>query len=324
MGLKKSAIEIKIKNKIDAWVKTLPENLQNETRYGIIVTGGCITSMLLGEEVNDYDVYFSNIEIAKKVARHYIDNLVAKDVLKSVDKFAIGLYEYPNNEGLAVCTVSSKDYTGNNEKFLNNISYEDYIKGRRVDEFFNNFYRKLPDADAGKYKARFLTSNAITLTDQIQLIIRFVGGAEQIHKNFDFAHCKNYWTYTGGLVVKEDALMSILAKELKYSGSKYPICSLFRIRKFIKRGWNITAGQILKMCYEVNELNLKDKDVLYDQLTGVDAAYFGMFIRKMTEAENNGIEITKDYFIELIDKVFDMEYDYAGSEPEIEVEYTDD
>ena len=62
-------------------------------------------------------------------------------------------------------------------------------------------------------------------------------------------------------------------------GSKYPLCSIIRTRKFIQRGYTINAGQYLKMAMQLNELDLKDVSVLQDQLIGVDSAYFDMVIR---------------------------------------------
>ena len=45
-----------------------------------------------------------------------------------------------------------------------------------------------------KYRPVYLTSNAITLSDQIQIVIRFWGEVEEIHKNYDFAHCTCAWS----------------------------------------------------------------------------------------------------------------------------------
>ena len=96
----------------------------------------------------------------------------------------------------------------------------------------------------------FLSSNAITLSDRIQIVIRFYGDPEEIHKNFDFVHCTNYWlSWNNSLETSDKALESLLAKELYYMGSKYPICSVIRTRKFLRKGWHINAGQYLKMAF---------------------------------------------------------------------------
>jgi hypothetical protein len=95
---------------------------------------------------------------------------------------------------------------------------------------------------------------------------------------------------------------ALLTRELRYTGSKYPVCSLIRLRKFIKRGWTVNAGQILKMVMQASELNLKDIRVMQDQLTGVDAAYFIQLMSKLRE--NDPDKINTAYLVEIIDRMF--------------------
>lgn len=38
-----------------------------------IITGGAIASLLLGEEVHDFDLYFRTREVAQRVAEHYCE-----------------------------------------------------------------------------------------------------------------------------------------------------------------------------------------------------------------------------------------------------------
>ena len=89
-------------------------------------------------------------------------------------------------------------------------------------------------------------------------------------------------------------------------GSKYPLCSIIRTRKFIKRGWNINAGQYLKMVLQLNELDLKDLNVFKDQLTGVDSAYFNQAINMIIEKqeEDSSFKIDNTYLFEIINRIF--------------------
>ena len=93
----------------------------------------------------------------------------------------------------------------------------------------------------------------------------------------------------------------MLSKQLIYTGSRYPICSLFRLRKFLKRDWYIDAGQILKICFDVNKLNLTDVDVLTDQLTGVDTIYMLALINALRGISPE--KLTQSYVFELIDQI---------------------
>ncbi len=90
-----------------------------------------------------------------------------------------------------------------------------------------------------------------------------------------------------------------------YIGSKYPVCSLFRIRKFINRGWTINAGQILKIAMQISDLNLQDINVLEDQLIGVDSLYFMNLIKLFREKQKKGdFVLTTSYVMSIIDKIF--------------------
>ena len=106
--------------------------------------------------------------------------------------------------------------------------------------------------------------------------------------------------------MKPEALEALLAKELKYVGSKYPLCSVIRTRKFIKRGWFISAGQYLKICFQLSKLQLDKIDVLEDQLVGVDSAYFVHLIEVIRKDLEEGIikDIDETYVAKLVDKIF--------------------
>lgn len=156
----------------------------------------------------------------------------------------------------------------------------------------------------GKYRVLFMTSNAITLSDRIQIVLRFQGEPNEIHSNYDFTHCTSWWeSWTKKLHLRPEALECILAKELRYQGSKYPICSVIRTRKFLTRGWTINAGQYVKMAYQIAQLDMNDPMVLEDQLVGVDSAYFSQLIQKLKE-QPDPTHVDGTYLMTLIDKIF--------------------
>lgn len=158
-----------------------------------------------------------------------------------------------------------------------------------------------------KYRPVFLSDNAITLSNKVQLVIRFFGTPEEIHSNYDFMHCTSYWVAkTGELVLPAVALEALLTRELVYNGSKYPLASIIRTRKFIQRGWSVNAGQYLKMCLQLNELDLENIEVLEDQLIGMDAAYFKQVLDyiKNRQEEDPEFKLTSAYLIEIIDRMF--------------------
>lgn len=305
-GFKKKTIEEVISNKINHWVKLLlpkEENesdeimkLRNDIIGSYILTGGAITSMLQGYEPNDFDVYFSNTQIAEKVAKLYIEKFSATDKISKIETRVIG------TEQVQIYIESAGILSEGTD--LNTYQYFESMTPSQMQKYFKEHIDKEKNTEK-KYKIAYMSSNAITLTDDIQIVLRFVGPPEEIHKNYDFIHCTNYYTEATGLVVNNDALLSTLSKELKYVGSKYPVCSMFRLKKFINRGWTITAGEMLKIAYDISKLNLNDMNVLQEQLVGVDAEYFLQLIEALKEKE----DISRTYLFETINRVFDSHKD---------------
>lgn len=303
-GFKKKTIEQTIVNQIKGWLQSIEDiELRDTVKKHYIVTGGAITSMLQGDLPNDYDVYLDNTEVAARLANYYVSRLPAVDN----EKTRIPVVEVPPEGGRVTVKVKSAGIAGEDIDQDQYDYFESYPNpNKRISQYLEGAMQK----DTGKYTALAITTNAITLTDKIQIVLRFVGPANEIHKNYDFVHTTNYFTESEGVVLNQPALESILSKELKYVGSLYPICSMFRIKKFIQRGWTITAGEMLKIAWDISKLNLNDREVLQEQLTGVDAAYFNQLISLLEE----GKEIDRTYLFELVNRVFDNNWEPENDE----------
>lgn len=303
-GFKKKTIEQTIREKIKGWLGSIEDiELRDVIRKHYIVTGGAITSMLQGDLPNDYDVYLDDVDVAARLANYYISRLPAVEN----EKTATPIVEIPPERNRVTIKVQSAGITGEEVEQDEYDYFESYPNpSARMEQYLNGASHR----DTGKYTALAITTNAITLSDKVQVVLRFVGPAKEIHKNYDFVHTTNYYTEAEGVVLNQPALESILAKELKYVGSLYPICSMFRIKKFIQRGWTITAGEMLKIAWDISKLDLNNRDVLQDQLTGVDAAYFNQLIRLLGEGE----DIDRTYLFELVNRVFDQNWEEGESE----------
>lgn len=272
-----------------------------------IITGGSIASLLLNEPVNDYDYYFTDKEAAKAVAEYFVKKFIEQHPEVSIKPYVRA------EEDRVKVIIKSAGLTSENEG--KGPEYQ-YFESRPDEEAEAYVTENLTDADEVSadtleekqpYRPVYITQNAITLSNKIQLILRFFGDADAIHENYDFVHCTNYWTSENReLTLRQVALESILARQLLYNGSCYPVCSIIRTRKFIKRGWHINAGQFLKMCFQVSELDLHNIEVLEDQLIGVDSAYFRQVIEycKERQQKDDGFKITTPYLVSIIDKIF--------------------
>ncbi len=310
--MNRRVIRAVLRKKIDEWIGSIEDtHLQDMVRSDTIVTGGAIVSLLMNEKVNAFDVYFTKLETVKAVADYYVGKFNA---LHNGEHLAVVRVE---NDRVRI-RIQSKGIAG--EKTPE--SQYQYFEGRPledgehyVQEVFKNVLVEadgldgalVEDAKQSAYRPVFLSDNAITLSNKIQIIVRFWGEPADIHKNFDFVHCTSYWlSKDGTLELNPDAMESILAKELRYVGSLYPVCSFIRTRKFIRSGWHINAGHMLKICLQLSELNLIDVEVLEDQLTGVDTAYFLQVIDYLRERQIKDAEfkVSVPYLISIIDKIF--------------------
>jgi len=299
-------IEKNIKAKLEEWLKTITDmDLQKLVKENLLVSGGSITSMLLNEPVNDYDIYLMDMDVCKKIAKYYsqpFGNIIIFDGREKenlVNHYNEN-FEYKGEEGvLAINTNNSYSISLRNLKEEQiKLYFEGAMGGLRVNEDL--------ESDKLNYTPMYFSPNAISLSNNLQIVLRFWGNSEQIHKTFDYIHATNYFTFKEGLVRNLAAIESILTKQLKYQGSYYPVTSIIRAKKFIKRGFNITAGELLKIMFQISELDLTNPDVLEEQLIGVDVAYFDLIIaslRNKIESDKD-FKLSAEYLNSLIDKIF--------------------
>lgn len=283
-----------ITTKLLEWIGSIQdEALRIAVKKNCLVSGGSIVSLLSNQDVNDFDVYIKDMDVLKRLVTYYASPHKL-EVLDGRDKESL-MADIPQ-------TVFYEDDKTKNDSFMavmvRNLR-PDQIKivagygGKRVNE----------GVEIKEYTPVFFSPNAISLSGKIQIVCRFHGNSDEIHKTFDFVHATNYFTFEEGLVTRKEALESLITKQLKYQGSMYPLTSIIRMKKFIKRGWNISAGEILKIMFQISELDLRDPDVLEEQLIGVDVAYFGVLIEILRGMDEDKT-LTSHMLNTIIDKVF--------------------
>ncbi len=302
-----------------------------------LVCGGSIASMLTGERPNDFDIYFKNYSTVLAVASYYanrfnIDNdrshlhstvTVRKGkVINIANEEEDRIHFFIKSAGMAAEHKDESEYRFFEFVDIDSLtsSYieamirpdaedepDDFIPNEPDDNIKSglNVTKEIRNRNKPKYRPIFFTDNAVSLANKIQIIVRFYGTPDQIHKNFDFAHCMCSYDYqTDTLDVSSDAMEALLSQSLIYRGSLYPIASLFRIRKFLNRGYRITAGQMLKIIWQVNELDLSNKMTLMEQLMGVDIAYMYQLIEHLKNVKA-GTKIDSIYIAKVIDEIFE-------------------
>lgn len=309
-GMKKSTIKLVLRKKIKEWLNSIKdEPLQQYLAQNIIVTGGSIPSMLLGEDIKDYDIYFKTRTAVINIANYYVNYFNEKNgklpiIGTAPCNPAVKLTTIKNIKGVeeerVVIYIQSSGVAGEEQEGYQYFEAQNEVE---ADVFATSIVTNFKAKDEGKYRPVYMSQNAITLSDKLQIVIRFYGNPEEIHKNFDFVHATGYYDYwEDNLQIPVEAYESLMSKALIYNGSLYPIASLFRIRKFIERGWRISAGQILKMIWQLNEVDLNDNAILQEQLIGVDQAYMYQLVQALRQAEG---KIDATYIAKIIDNIFD-------------------
>lgn len=291
-----------ISKKIEDWLVSIEDaKLRDEVRKNYLLSGGSITSLLQNTEVNDYDIYIQDMDVLIKLAKYYCPGVVLDGRLK--ENYI--KQNFPNYDSKEPFWLDTE------EKYAPEllVRYLTLKEGQVKLNIPSVGIKKEILCEEGKepekYQVAFLSQNAISLTNDIQIVLRFSGSVEEIHKTFDFIHATNYYTFKEGLVTNIQALESIISKTLKYQGSFYPLTSIIRMKKFINRGWSINAGEMLKAMFQISELNLKDLNTLEEQLIGVDVAYFSTLIEVLRGV--NPENLNAGYLSKLIDKIFNEE-----------------
>ncbi|CAM0078371.1 hypothetical protein VPHK391_0094 [Vibrio phage K391] len=321
--MKAKTIQQDIESKINDWALSIEdEQLSKEVVKNAVVTGGCIASMFLQENVNDYDVYFTDVRTTFKVAVYYINKMnLGADIrltLNNRDDVSGLPHTTPDNKNDEFWSDKLLVSPSNEFLTMSNSELDKYLsETSRVEVFISSAgvcgdldqdadqHHEANDDEGDKYRPVFISSNAVTLSHKVQLVLRFIGTPAQIHESYDFAHATNYWTEDEGLVTNTEALEALLARELVYRGSKYPLASIFRTRKFIQRGWGLHIGNYVKMAIQLNEFDLTDVKVLEEQLTGVDSLYMHQVISAIKEQTDRdpSFEFTALYVCEICDRM---------------------
>ena len=187
-------IEKVIINKMNEWLETITdEDLRKETKNNLLVSGGSIASMLMGADVNDYDVYIKDINVLKKLTNYYIkpfenegvwiaDGREKKELLK---KYCIEEEQISSNNYHSIALRNLKE---DQIKLM----FESKEGGIRLNEEKSK--------DELNYDPVFFSPNAISLSNDLQIVLRFWGDNKKIHETFDFVHATNYFTFETGLV----------------------------------------------------------------------------------------------------------------------------
>lgn len=271
-----------LEEKIEDWFKTIPDSeIKDLIRKKGYIAGGAISSLLLDKEPNDYDVFFESDDSSYRVASYYLPKYKNDELaVRAQSGFS------------SVLKCSTVEFKSTKAQLGD------------LNRFSDEFYAK-EDPTVARYMPIHVSHFAITLNNKIQVIGARNGDPDHVTKSFDYFHCMNYYSFSKKeLVLKKDAIQSILTRELRYNEeAPQPISSLLRMRKLVEAGWSISPGQLLKIALKINSLDIDKYDKLAEELSGTSSSYFDIILAKLKQGWNSNMKQNKR-IVSIIDELF--------------------
>jgi hypothetical protein len=172
-------------------------------------------------------------------------------------------------------------------------------------KYFGEPYFKSPNAISWKRKAHGSRS-----VFHVQLITRFIGSPREIFDWFDFTIVQGSYDFIYRQFEFGDRFFQdVAARRLVYCGkSKYPICAMYRTKKYMARGYTCPGSTIMHISLSIVRLEIKTYKDLKEQLMGIDTAY----LQDLLNQEKYNDSLPVDYGVFLADALssingYDME-----------------
>lgn len=147
---------------------------------------------------------------------------------------------------------------------------------------------------------------------RIQLVKAVVGNPDDVIKKFDFTICQAAWDGKQ-FHFAPDFMQHLSQRRLVYNiNSDYPICSLYRARKFIKRGFHFSGIDAIKLGLRIQALRIDNCGELRRQLMGIDT----LFLKELTDSLAGQEEKSYDFneFLSTLEPYLEKLDQMTGSE----------
>jgi hypothetical protein len=144
---------------------------------------------------------------------------------------------------------------------------------------------------------------------RIQLVKVLTRTAPEIIQSFDFTICQGAFDLDDGFIFGADFFQHLAQRRLVFNiKAEYPICSLYRARKFLKRGFTLSGIEAIKLGLRIHSLKIETYRDLRAQLMGIDT----LFLRDLTDSlkgqdekayDLNDFLATLDAWLEKLDAI---------------------
>lgn len=163
-------------------------------------------------------------------------------------------------------------------------------------------FDKFNDKHFKDLKAVFDTPNAISYCKnnrKIQLIKKFYGDPTDVLKRFDLTVCQCAYIpfpYTSqNMFVMSDSFLEHLSLRLLVynTNGDHPINSLYRVVKFLKRGYKVPAVELVKLALRINNLEINTYRDLKEELEGIDTILLKDFTDSLIDKKENNYDFNQ-------------------------------
>jgi hypothetical protein len=205
------------------------------------------------------------------------------------------------------------------------------VTGDKVNDL--DFYLKKPEClliasillEEYGFKMHLVTENAVTLKRKaeksnrvytVQIIKRFTGSPSSIFSTFDFTVTQCAFDFSSRqFSFGPRTLQDIARRKLVYlGGSRYPICAMYRTKKYGAKGYSVSGSTIMHIALSIVRLEITTYKQLKDQLMGIDT----MFLQGLLAGIEYQDHLPVDYGKFLVDAFERIDgVSYADEEDEI-------
>lgn len=116
----------------------------------------------------------------------------------------------------------------------------------------------------------------------VQLIKKVFGNRHEVLRSFDFTVCMGAYEYNNNVIdLHERFLYDLANRNLVFNiNAQYPIASMWRVRKYLARGFKIPAVELIKLALSIHRLTINSYADLREQLEGIDT----LLLKSVTDA----------------------------------------
>ena len=134
-----------------------------------------------------------------------------------------------------------------------------------------------------------------------QIIKIYTGTPKDVIAKFDFTVCQAAWSEQDKFTFGDGFFHHLAQRRLVVNvGTEFPISTLFRVRKYLRRGFTLSGIESIKLGLAIQKLEIKTTKELRRQIMGIDT----LFLRELTDAlksdEEKGYEFNE--FMALLDE----------------------